>query len=102
MVLFTENEFSIQLIIIPFLETLTPINVVKAWEATKHLFLKKLPVIYKHPLFRPTKMSTPPPLDLLILNLERSGVATRVPVVLKKVLRGLQAQGKALLTLIAL
>lgn len=28
-------------IIMPFLETLTPINVVKAWEATKHLFLKK-------------------------------------------------------------
>lgn len=29
-------------------------------------------------------------------------VATRVPVVLKKVLRSLQAQGKAMLTLIAL
>lgn len=45
------------LIIIPFLETLTPINVVKIWEATKCLPPPQTSYMNKHLLLRPTKIS---------------------------------------------
>ena len=42
-------------IILPFLETLTPIDAVNVWEATKcPFFFWKPPTICKHPNFRPT------------------------------------------------
>lgn len=49
-------------IIMPFLETLTPINVVKAWEATKHLFLKKNSLLSINIHFSGQPRCQPPPL----------------------------------------
>lgn len=68
-------------IIIPFLETLTPINVVKVWEATKCLFFFFNLLLSINILDGQHGQDFPSsPLNLLIFNLERSGMAPCVTV----------------------
>ena len=67
-------------IMIPFLETLTPINVVKIWEATKCLFFFSNLLLSINIYFLGRPRFPLSPLGLLILNLERPVVTPQVVV----------------------
>lgn len=67
-------------IMIPFLKTLTPINVVKIWEATKCLFFFSNLLLSINIYFLGRPRFPLSPLGLLILNLERPVVTPQVVV----------------------